>query len=75
MGGGETVQSNECLNRTLFVSKCNLGQLYINQGVAACSSVNKGQYFPYRVTVRVLEIIGEKMYHVLDVFIFRVYLT
>lgn len=72
MGDGETAQSIEFL----FVSKCNLGQLFISQGVAACSSVNKGQDFPYRVTVRVLEIImAEKRYHVLDVFILRVYLT
>lgn len=35
-------------------------------------SMNKGQYGPYRAAVRVLEIMDEERYLVLDAFILRV---
>lgn len=44
----------------------------VSQEAAACSSVNEGQYLPYRATVRVLEMMDEERCHMLAVFILRV---
>jgi hypothetical protein len=63
-------QKDGCIGRCLYL--CDLGQLFISQGAAACPSLNKGQYLPYRATVRVLEIMDDEGYSVLDVFILRV---
>ena len=66
LGDGEAAPSEGSLHRTLCL--CGLGQLFIS-GAAACSSVNKGQFLPYRAIVKVLEVMDRERYWLRIVFI------